>query len=173
MDYSEYKEVSTASLNNSYIKMAFDYIKNNNSYLFKEYDYYFISNTENATSIVSISLVKSENVSLSSNKIYFTTTRSYSFYIYGGKIINQSINNAELKRYYSLNSDFYTNYDYLTGFDKFDNYYNDRDLNYLELYPIDSSGSSSGLTIDYQPYFLLVTCAILLVFFTLMFKRRR
>ena len=33
--------------------------------------------------------------------------------------------------------------------------------------------SSTGETIDYQPYFLLVTCAIILVFFVLIFKRRR
>lgn len=46
--------------------------------------------------------------------------------------------------------------------------------NYYELNGFtNASSSSTGESIDYQPYFLLVTCAIILVFFVLIFKRRR
>ena len=46
--------------------------------------------------------------------------------------------------------------------------------NYFELNSLTENNSSSVVSsIDYQPYFLLVTCAIILVFFVLMFKRRR
>lgn len=47
--------------------------------------------------------------------------------------------------------------------------------NFFEMlgYEVLPHQESSGESIDYQPYFLLVTCSIILVFFVLIFKRRR
>ena len=47
--------------------------------------------------------------------------------------------------------------------------------NFFEMlnYEVLPSQQTSSTSTDYEPYFLLVTCAVLLVFLTLIFKRRR
>lgn len=49
------------------------------------------------------------------------------------------------------------------------------ETNFFEMlgYEVLPQQNSSSESIDYQPYFLLVTCSIILVFFVLIFKRRR
>ncbi len=49
------------------------------------------------------------------------------------------------------------------------------ETNFFEMlgYEVLPPQQSTSETVDYQPYFLLVTCSIILIFFVLMFKRRR